>query len=187
MVSNEKADSMFETYVPGDRLLEGERLWEVVKEARTRWGSPTYRIRELGGDEQRWLTPRRKDRRPNVIDRSAIREFVERFYEAVAEDPMLGPVFERRIHGEWGPHLDTMVRFWSAVLLREPGYDGRPPVVHRQVEELSSEHFGHWLELFQKTLSNVFEPEAAEAVALRARGIARGLSTAVLGEPWDVA
>ncbi len=185
MVSADQSDSMFVTYATGDRLLEAERLWEVVEEARTRWGSRTYRARELGGDTARWVTPRRLGRPATLVDRAAIRTFVERFYGAVERDPVLGPVFEQRIHGVWGPHLDTMVRFWSAVLLREPGYSGAPPVVHRAIEELSSAHFARWLELFNATLAEVFEPAAAESVAMRARQIARGLSTAVLGAPWD--
>lgn len=176
---------MFETYLPGDRLLEGNRLWEVTKEARTPSGALTYRVQSLDGEKERWIGPRPKDERPSVIDRSAIRMLVERFYGAIADDPVLGPIFERRVHGDWGPHLDKMVRFWSAVLLREAGYDGSPPVAHRAIEELSPEHFAHWLELFQKTAAECFEEEASETFASTARGIARGLSTAVLGAPWN--
>ncbi|NLY93082.1 MAG: group III truncated hemoglobin [Myxococcales bacterium] len=179
----------FRSYQLGDRLLYEEAIYEVVKSAFTRWGSPTYQIRELGTESStRWLTPPRgKSSKLQVVDRTAIREFVETFYRKVDLDPELGPIFHRRIHGEWGPHLDTMVRFWSAVLLREPGYQGQPPVAHRAIEELTPAHFGRWLALFRETMHEIFQPSVAEQLALRATGIAKMLSTAVFGRPWDAA
>jgi hemoglobin len=172
------------TYEPGERILFEGQIFEVVKEARTRWGSPTYQIREASGGAQKWLTPRRADRPAPYVDRATIRSFVDGFYAVVDRDPVLGPVFAPRIHGDWGPHLDKMVRFWSMVLLREPGYSGQPPVVHRAVEELRPEHFQRWLELFGKTLHEVFEPELADALARKVFDMSRGLSNAIFGEPW---
>jgi hemoglobin len=176
----------FRAYTPGEHILFDETLYEVVKESVTRWGSPTYLIRELGSESnKRWLTPARGNAPLRVVDRAAIRTFVEVFYRSVALDPELGPIFERRVHGEWGPHLDKMVTFWSAVLLREMGYQGQPPVVHRAIEELKPEHFGRWLALFEETMQALFEPHLAEYLSTKSQGIAQMLSTAVFGKPWD--
>jgi hemoglobin len=176
----------FRAYTPGEHVLFDETLYEVVKESYTRWGSPTYLIRELGSEtNKRWLTPARGSAPLRVVDRGAIRTFVEAFYRAVALDPELGPIFERRIHGDGDPHLDTMVKFWSAVLLRQMGYQGQPPVVHRAIEELEPEHFGRWLALFAETMEAIFEPELAKYMVAKSQGIAKMLSTAVFGQAWD--
>jgi truncated hemoglobin YjbI len=176
----------FRSYQPGEHVLYEDALYEVVKSAFTRWGSPTYQLRALGTENtKRWLTPERVDAPVRALNRAAVRTFVEAFYRAVDRDPLLGPVFERRIHGNWGPHLDTMVKFWSAVLLREPGYQGQPPIVHRAVEELEPQHFRRWLELFKETMESIFEPALATHLVARSQGIAQMLSTAVFGKPWD--
>jgi hemoglobin len=171
-------------YEPGDRILEDDRLFEVVKEARTRWGSTTYQVRDLGGEGQKWLTPRRADRPAPYIDRESLRVLVDRFYGEVAKDPALGPVFDPRVGHDWPHHLAKMTRFWSMVMLREPGYSGAPPVVHRAIEELRPEHFQRWIALFAETLREVFEPELAERFARKVFDMSRGLSNAALGEPW---
>lgn len=176
----------FRSYQPGERVFFEDTIYEVVKSAFTRWGSPTYQVREAGtASGLRWLTPDRVGAPIRVLDRAAIRAFVEAFYGAVDRDPVLGPVFEKRLHGDWGPHLDTMVGFWSAVLLREPGYQGQPPVVHRAIAELSPAHFGRWLELFQQTVESIFAPPIAAYLTAKSRGIAQMLSTAVFGQPWN--
>jgi truncated hemoglobin YjbI len=176
----------FRSYQPGEHILYEDALYEVVRSAFTRWGSPTYQLRALGTDDaKRWLTPERGDAPIRALNRAAIRTFVEAFYRAVDRDPLLGPVFERRIHGNWDPHLDTMVKFWSAVLLREPGYQGQPPVVHRAVGEIRAEHFERWLELFRATVESLFDPALAAHLVARSEGIAQMLSAAVLGKPWN--
>lgn len=176
--------AQFREYEIGARVFFDGTPYEVVERANTRWGSPTYRVRELGGEVKRWLTPPRLEKKSKILDKSGVRAFVERFYAKVAEDGLLGPVFERRIHGEWGPHLDTMVLFWSAVLLREMNYRGSPPAVHRAIEELEPKMFKRWLEIFHETMHELFEPELADVLYERAARIAHMLSANVLGQPF---
>ena len=60
------------------------------------------------------------DRRPLGLSRpsdDAIRQLVDRFYAKVRRDPQLGPIFERALPADWGPHLATMHDFWSSVML----------------------------------------------------------------------
>ena len=109
----------------------------------------------------------------------AIRTLVHSFYGRVQADPYIGPVFGKRI-ADWDPHLDRMVAFWRSILRGEALYTrdprGGPPVLHRMIEELELGHFERWLELFEETAHEVFEPQAAANVVQRARQIGRVLS-----------
>ena len=62
-----------------------------------------------------------------------ISDLVERFYGRVRNDERLGPIFEARVQGEWGPHLAKMKGFWRSVLLKTGEYKGRPVPVHVRI------------------------------------------------------
>jgi len=107
--------------------------------------------------------------REGRITEEEIRAFVEAFYGRVREDPELGPVFDRRVGDAWGAHMDRMVDFWSSVLLASGRFRGDPLGTHRRIEELRSDHFDRWLELFEEVLGQVLsEPKAADVLG-RAR------------------
>lgn len=93
-----------------------------------------------------------------------ITTLVHTFYERVQRDEELGPVFEKRID-DWVPHLDRMVLFWRSVLRGESLFKaserGAPPLLHRQISELSTHHFARWLELFAATAQEVLPPADA--------------------------
>lgn len=108
------------------------------------------------------------------LDRDAIRRMVDAFYARVRDDEMLGPVFEAHVQGRWPEHLAKMVDFWSAALLRQPGYAGNPRAVHARLE-IGPAHFRRWLRLFETTLGELFEPELAGAIQARAQMMAGGL------------
>ena len=73
---------------------------------------------------------------------TTVETLVHSFYGQVRTDPMLGPVFEKRIK-DWTPHLGRMVAFWRSVLAAEalykPQLRGTPPELHEQIEELHRE------------------------------------------------
>src|SRR3546814_15696000 len=50
------------------------------------------------------------------IDEPFIADLVDRFYAAVREDAMLGPVFDARLD-DWPKHLGQLTRLWPAILL----------------------------------------------------------------------
>jgi hemoglobin len=112
------------------------------------------------------------------LDRASIRRMVDDFYGRVREDALLGPVFEARVNGRWPEHLDRMVDFWSAALLREPGYSGNPRAVHARLEGVDPSHFRRWLELFAQTLDALFPASLANDIHLRAQAMAGGLLSA---------
>lgn len=112
------------------------------------------------------------------LDRAGLSRLVHAFYARVQEDELLGPVFEARVWGHWPEHLDKMVDFWSAALLHEPGYAGNPRSVHARLDGVGPEHFRRWLELFSRTLGELFAEEVADRILARARMMAGGLLSA---------
>ena len=120
------------------------------------------------------------DESRQMFSTESITRLVHEFYAEVRTDPVVGPVFAKRIK-DWTPHLHRMVQFWHAILRGEPGFKpstaGGPPAVHQGIAELSLEHFERWLELFSKTAHNVFEPAAADYIVLRATRIGGALSS----------
>ncbi|MEM7151610.1 MAG: group III truncated hemoglobin [Myxococcota bacterium] len=109
----------------------------------------------------------------------AIQAMVHAFYDRVRHDPLLAPVFDRRIT-DWGPHLQRMTAFWSSVLRGtsdfRPSPRGGPPVLHRAIAELTPEHFERWLALFESVVRERFTPGAADHVLRRAHRMGRALS-----------
>jgi hemoglobin len=123
-----------------------------------------------------------------VFTPAAIETLVHSFYGQVRSDPMLGPVFDKRIK-DWTPHLERMIKFWRSVLradaLYKPQLRGTPPELHEQIEELRRDHFDRWLWLWGETARSVLPPRAADHVVLRAQRI--GVSLAAHLPPRPVA
>lgn len=114
------------------------------------------------------------------VSEDSIRLLVHRFYDAVHGDPVIGPVFAREVAPErWPLHLDKMCAFWSSLLLRTRRYDGRPLSPHLRLQDLSDEHFRHWLTLFRKTAAEVFDPADAVAVSALAEKIAQSFRLSI--------
>jgi hemoglobin len=119
-------------------------------------------------------------KRDQQISEDGIRRLVDRFYAA---DPHLGPVFERAIPGDWGPHLATMRNFWSSVMLTSGHYKGNPVAVHLRTEGIASQLFARWLELFEETCNELFDDQVAEAFGAKAVRIAESLKLALFYQP----
>ena len=108
------------------------------------------------------------------ITETMIRELVQAFYARVRRDPLLGPVFEARVH-DWPEHLDKLSAFWSSVVLMSGRYKGRPMPVHMAITEISRGHFERWLALFRETAKTVCPEPAAALFIDRAERIAESL------------
>lgn len=108
----------------------------------------------------------------------AIDRLVATFYGRVRDDALLAPVFASRIT-DWPTHLGRMNAFWGSVLRAEPGYRadrGSPRDLHHALENVTRAHFERWLEIFEQTAREIFEPWAAADVVQRARRMAVTLS-----------
>jgi hemoglobin len=112
-----------------------------------------------------------------------IRELVNTFYERVRADALLGPVFERALHGRWDDHLPKMSLFWGSLALGDKRYRGNVQKVHEPLEGIEPRHFSRWLQLFLHTVSERYEPAAAMRFMEPALRIAQSLQLSHFG--WD--
>ncbi|MBC2886093.1 group III truncated hemoglobin [Ochrobactrum sp. CM-21-5] len=111
------------------------------------------------------------------IDKISIQELVATFYGRAREDEVIGPIFTQAVH-DWDHHIAQIVEFWSSVILKTGGYEGRPMPPHLKLD-LKNEHFDRWLALFEQTAREIFPPEAAVIFIDRARRIADSFEMAI--------
>lgn len=116
------------------------------------------------------------------ITTDQIDALVERFYGRVRGDGRLGPIFERRIGGDWPTHLAKMKGFWRSVLLKTGEYKGRPVPAHVGIGGIENEDYVRWLGLFREIVADVFEEGARPVVIEAAERIAQSLWLATSGE-----
>ena len=102
-----------------------------------------------------------------------IERLVDRFYDRVQRDPVLGPIFNPAVH-DWTEHKRTLVSFWSSVALRTGSYRGNPMAAHRP-HAIEAAHFDHWLALWRQTADEVLSPAHAALFGGYAARIARSL------------
>lgn len=113
------------------------------------------------------------------LDRELIAKLVRRFYGRVAEDERLGPIFNRRLDGHWGAHLEKMTEFWSSIMLKTASYNGRPVPAHLRLKEVVPEDFAIWLGLFRETAEELCPPDLADIFVRHAERIAQSLQLAM--------
>ncbi len=123
--------------------------------------------------------------KPNFVNmksietRTDIEDLVNKFYDKVIKDEVIGFFFTEIAQIDLKKHLPKMYNFWESILLGNPVYDGNPMRVHfplNQVVALEEQHFDRWLMLWQETLEQNFSGQNAETALLRAQNIARIMS-----------
>lgn len=108
-----------------------------------------------------------------ILTQDDIAALVDRFYEKVRRDAVLGPVFNPAVH-DWDEHKATLVTFWASVALRAGSYRGNPMAAHRP-HPIVAEHFDHWLALWRETTLEVLPAPHAGQLCEYAERIARSL------------
>lgn len=110
---------------------------------------------------------------------------VRRFYADVAQDDLLGPMFNDVAKVDWSEHLTKLASFWCRALLGITGYSGNPFHAHLLVHNqraFTAAHFERWLSLFHETLElGWIGPNARRAAAL-ADNVARVHSHQLIGD-----
>jgi hemoglobin len=113
-----------------------------------------------------------------------IAEMVRRFYADVAQDDLLGPMFEDVAQVDWAEHLPKLTAFWCRALLGLPGYTGNPFRAHAEIHRqrpFRAAHFERWLGLFHETVSGSWHGPLAERAHRLADDVARVHRDQLLG------
>ncbi len=126
------------------------------------------------------------DAPPDLIDREGIILLVDRFYERIREDDLLGPIFSEIAQVDWETHLPKMYDFWDTVLFRSGTFRGNPLDAHAKLvakTEMSRVKFDHWLEIFRQTVAELFEGENAEHIVRCAEDMANVIYSKINNVP----
>jgi hemoglobin len=107
------------------------------------------------------------------LDESRLAAMVDRFYDNVRTDPLLGPVFDPLVD-DWDAHKVLMTSFWATVVLRSGHYRGNPLAKHQPLP-IGVEHFQRWLALWRETADKVLDAESAALMTGYAERIGYGM------------
>lgn len=118
------------------------------------------------------------------IDAAMIERLVRNFYSRARRDPLIGPVFERKV-ADWDAHMSRMCDFWSSVTLMSGRYHGQPMAAHLPLP-IDGAHFDRWLELFAETAHEVCPPTAAAHFIDRAHRIADSLELGIAMQRGEI-
>ena len=102
---------------------------------------------------------------------------VHRFYRRAIPDPLLGPVFEG-FGVDWPRHLPKLVAYWEHVLLDHPGIATNTVGVHGRVQNVApfgQNHIDRWVELWERTVDELYAGPVADLAKTRARQVGRAL------------
>lgn len=105
-----------------------------------------------------------------------IGEMVRRFYQDVAQDDLLGPLFNDVARVDWSEHLPKLTAFWCRALLGIDGYTGNPFRSHSMVNReapLTEAHFQRWLDLFHDAVELGWTGPNAQRALTLAHDVAR--------------
>jgi len=118
------------------------------------------------------------------IDEAMIDRLIRGFYDRARRDPLIGPVFEGRVH-DWEAHFARMRDFWSSVALMSGRYHGQPMAAHLPLP-IDTPHFNRWLELFAETARELCPPAAAAHFIERAHRIADSLELGIAAKRGEI-
>lgn len=112
------------------------------------------------------------------ISEAMVKELVHHFYGKVRTNPDIGPIFNTAIADNWPKHLARMCSFWNSIALKTGEYKGKPVPKHKQLPNLTPDHFKTWLSLFRISAHEVCGKEIGAAFIDQAERIAESLQLA---------
>ena len=110
-----------------------------------------------------------------ILNKTDVQWLVDRFYDKIREDKVVGYIFNDVMKVKWEKHLPVMYAFWENTLFYTGSYQGNAMKKHlniKRVTSLQKKHFNRWLQLFNETVDEYFEGEKAELAKQRAHSIA---------------
>ncbi|MFD2205338.1 group III truncated hemoglobin [Kiloniella antarctica] len=122
----------------------------------------------------------------DTITDQNIHTMVHTFYGKIRKDELLKDVFNNTIGDNWDPHLETMCRFWSSVLLTSGQYKGNPMIAHMKIKGIERHFFERWLELFLETNKELFQSDISAEIQIKAERIAQSLMLGMFYRPENI-
>ncbi len=113
---------------------------------------------------------------PDIDTPERLGAFLRDFYQDVAQDLLLGPMFNEVAQVNWHEHIPKIAGFWNRFLFGIRGYDGNPMAAHFHIHgqrPFTAEHFVRWLELFHDALDANWRGENVERMKHLALNVAR--------------
>ncbi|SFA47613.1 hemoglobin [Pedobacter suwonensis] len=111
----------------------------------------------------------------DIDNRADIIVLVDTFYENVAINPHIGPIFTDVARVDWTHHLPKMYDFWESILFGKAIYKGNPMLSHFALNKqtpLQQEQFEIWKNLFFQNVDDLFTGPNAELIKQKAQSIA---------------
>ncbi|MGR9173904.1 DUF1971 domain-containing protein [Rhizobium sp. KDH_Rht_773_N] len=119
------------------------------------------------------------------LEEEQILPLLERFYERVRRDPMLGPVFA--VVSDWPEHLQRLTEFWSSLMLTSGKYKGNPVAMHLiHADRIEPAMFERWLAIWRETTNEMLPLKVAQEMQVKAGRIASRLNLALTGEMLEL-
>jgi len=129
---------------------------------------------------------------PSLYERlgghEGILKLIKPFYADLRQHAVLGPIFSGRIQ-DWPAHLDKIADFWALQTGGDSHYHGSFGSAHVSLG-IGTEHFQHWLGLWEFNNARQLEPgEAAgmnalaQQLAARLFAITQGRRSPPIGMP----
>nr|MBI1230354.1 globin [Cytophagales bacterium] len=122
----------------------------------------------------------------DITSRIDVSRLVRTFYSKVRLHDALGPIFNGIID-DWESHLERLTDFWEMILLQTGPGAGKfnPVAVHKSVDRqvnnsIEQRHFGNWLELWFRTIEELYQGENANYAKEHARNMAHILFFRIL-------
>ena len=113
----------------------------------------------------------------DIQNREDIDRLVERFYERMMVDDVIGYIFTHYAKVNLDEHLPIISDFWETILFERPVYKRGPKAMNVHVDlakqvPIRKQHFTRWLYLFNTTVDELFTGEYAQKAKTRANSIA---------------
>ncbi len=113
------------------------------------------------------------------IDEAFILQLVERFYDMVRGDELLGSIFAAKI-ADWPTRLSRMKDFWASIMFDPGRFSGSPMQKHIAIGGLDGADFDRWWLLWDHTLAQISPgAEATDRFREAARRIGESLLTGI--------
>ena len=105
----------------------------------------------------------------DITGKEDLFELMTQFYAKATKDIVIGSKFDAINMEE---HIPRIVEFWSTILFYKGDYKGSPFDKHIPLR-LEKQDFESWLQLFEETISELFEGKMADEILHRAKSIGR--------------